>query len=811
MAQATYDVIEYAFYNDGTESGSTIIGSSNNQQTLTVNTIYLLRLQIHNDNNKASSGNQWQFEFNHAGGGWTDITTSAAAIQAVDSSNLTEGEDCTNRLTNQGANFISDNNGVTEDGLTTAYEHAASDYIEVLLAFQIPYAQVSDTDEILVRGYESANGRTTTFTVTADIDVNKPVQINASAGSLTATGQQGSIELSLSKINANAGAMTLTGQAGKVIGPVWLVDLEEQDLTDFDSTTNPSNMAANSAASMIGAYGCEFTYSSGSPPIGHITTAAYFTKIENSGELRTRFYFDINNLSMGSADEFWLMWWSCDGTVGGSNRLFALEVKEVSGNYQINLSCKDDGGTTYDTTQTTISDAKHYIDIYSKRATGSTDNNGIVRMWIDDVETGGSLTNLDNWDLWMTQDGCDIGLTWGEDATTSGSFYIDECLVVNGGPRLGSADISISASAGAATLTGQQASISVAAGVTINAAAGAATLSGQAGSIVSDIHIDASAGAMTLSGQSATIKSNIRRIASAGSLTLTGQSGSIKSSIRRIANAGSATLTGQSASIKSSIRRVASAGAMSLTGQSATIETDVILQASSGTLTLTGQQATIFAIVGVSANVGSMSLTGLQATIKSNIRRTAQAGSATLTGLQATIKSNVRIVANSGTLTLSGQGATVEAPVSISAAIGSMSLSGQAASIRIDIQITAAVGSLTLSGLQATITAGTSIGAGAGALTLTGLTASIQAPISLDASAGSMSLTGQAAQIVPGPVAINANVGSLTLAGLTVIIFTLLYPDPDSVYYAEHRERRVYMRYREKRIYIDKDDKWEDV
>jgi len=173
MANPTYDLIEYAFYNDGTEAGSTIIGSSNNQQTLDTDTTYLCRFQLHNDNGKNAGSVVWTFEFNHQGGGWTDVSTSAAAIQAVGSDNLTEGQDCTNRLTNQGVSFEGDNNGVTEDGTTTSYSHGPGEYIEVLLAFQIPSGVVSDGDEILIRAYEANNGYTTTYTVTGDIDVNK--------------------------------------------------------------------------------------------------------------------------------------------------------------------------------------------------------------------------------------------------------------------------------------------------------------------------------------------------------------------------------------------------------------------------------------------------------------------------------------------------------------------------------------------------------------------------------------------------------------------------------------------------------------
>ena len=39
----TMEVTNWAFYNDGTEAGSVIIGSINNNQTLDVDTIYFVR------------------------------------------------------------------------------------------------------------------------------------------------------------------------------------------------------------------------------------------------------------------------------------------------------------------------------------------------------------------------------------------------------------------------------------------------------------------------------------------------------------------------------------------------------------------------------------------------------------------------------------------------------------------------------------------------------------------------------------------------------------------------------------------------
>jgi len=171
MTDPTYDLVEYAFYDEGTEDGSIIIGTSNNQQTLDVDTYYQCRFQIHNDNSKSYNNIVWTFEYNHEGNGWNDVTTSVAPIQAVDDDDLIDGDNCTNRLTSR-AVFYAPNN-VTEDGTIAPYNHGATYYTEILLSFQIPAGQVSDGDEILIRARESSNDFVVTYTVTGDIDVSK--------------------------------------------------------------------------------------------------------------------------------------------------------------------------------------------------------------------------------------------------------------------------------------------------------------------------------------------------------------------------------------------------------------------------------------------------------------------------------------------------------------------------------------------------------------------------------------------------------------------------------------------------------------
>jgi len=185
----TWDMASTAFYNDGTESGSTIIGTADTQQTLDNDTTYFCRAL---QENPVAAGEKQAFnwEYNHAGGGWTAVTTTSSVIIAVTSSNVANADDTTNRLGGTGT-FITDNNGVDDTGSGTDCTSAGNDKTEALLVFQIVGADVTDADEILLR-CTNTKSRTQTYTGgNADIDVNKVAasyELNLEPGSYAVSG-----------------------------------------------------------------------------------------------------------------------------------------------------------------------------------------------------------------------------------------------------------------------------------------------------------------------------------------------------------------------------------------------------------------------------------------------------------------------------------------------------------------------------------------------------------------------------------------------------------------------------------------------
>lgn len=165
-AMSAWDQDSYAFYDDGTEGGSNQVGTTNNQTTLDCDTNYQCRLLIQETGGAAGGVNTPEFEFNHKGLGWVNVTVASSPVQAVDSGNLTGGGDTTQRLGS--GSFVSPNAWISEDGNMPSLDFGAGEECEGLLSFQILGSAVANGDEILLRMFNMDS-----YTREADIDVNK--------------------------------------------------------------------------------------------------------------------------------------------------------------------------------------------------------------------------------------------------------------------------------------------------------------------------------------------------------------------------------------------------------------------------------------------------------------------------------------------------------------------------------------------------------------------------------------------------------------------------------------------------------------
>ena len=108
----TFSQTDYAFYGEGSESGSTIIGTQNSQQNVDVDTNFQIRVLMQESSGAGDvfEAGQWQYELNTSGT-WVDVTTTSSVLQAVNSSSLT-ATDTTSRLTGGTGTFITPNSYV---------------------------------------------------------------------------------------------------------------------------------------------------------------------------------------------------------------------------------------------------------------------------------------------------------------------------------------------------------------------------------------------------------------------------------------------------------------------------------------------------------------------------------------------------------------------------------------------------------------------------------------------------------------------------------------------------------------------------
>ena len=219
---------------------------------------------------------------------------------------------------------------------------------------------------------------------------------------------------------------------------VFTIDFEEGDLTDFDSLANEEDLAANATAAMVGSYGMEVTLddTSGHYGIKNVTIS--------TNDIRYRFYFDPTDATLSDNDAGGLDGVRCDGTWAGETEHSRVDYQyTIANGFQIQVVFQDDESTSNRTTWTEVSDTEHYIEVLCSRESSDGVDDGVGKLFIDGVETGGSFSNLGNYGMFQTINEYWIGITHGQDVGTTGSWYIDDIIFRDDDTEIGSADIAL--------------------------------------------------------------------------------------------------------------------------------------------------------------------------------------------------------------------------------------------------------------------------------------------------------------------------------------------------------------------------------
>lgn len=207
----------FRWYEDGTESGSTEAAAENTAIEADVQVTSLdqhLRIRIQASAQAGAATDDYQLQYRKNAGTWTDVTTSSSDVQGFDSSNLTDGNATTQRLSAGSGTYRS--GAISEDGLIDDLNpwsaSGSSNYTELLYAVRFIRADVDDEDEIEFRVLY--NGSTITYSATPSATINKIVyELTAESGSFTLTGTDASFTYPYANysLTCSGGTFTLTG------------------------------------------------------------------------------------------------------------------------------------------------------------------------------------------------------------------------------------------------------------------------------------------------------------------------------------------------------------------------------------------------------------------------------------------------------------------------------------------------------------------------------------------------------------------------------------------------------------------------
>jgi len=210
---------------------------------------------------------------------------------------------------------------------------------------------------------------------------------------------------------------------------LWDIDLETADFSQFDATTDvDGDMTVGGAGALAGS-------SNGISFLVDDANVMYADKNQTnpaSDEFRLRFFVDPNGYTQNDTQETRLAQW-LDTGAGLYTCIIAL--RDDAGAPSFKMHYCDDAGYGGGDVSAEITDDPHYVEFHVVRATGAVAADGTVQWWIDGVDQG-TVTGIDNWDLFANMDVVRVGA---EAVGTggSGTIFIDEITANDTGEEIG--------------------------------------------------------------------------------------------------------------------------------------------------------------------------------------------------------------------------------------------------------------------------------------------------------------------------------------------------------------------------------------
>jgi hypothetical protein len=172
---AAFDQDSFRLRNDdGSETTATWLAAANTNASMLIDTTYRARFLVQQTGEITASDVDLEWQYNLAGAGWNNITTSSSVVRAVPSPNFIDAANCTQQLGS--GTFFTSNAGMTEDGTAggTTLDPPAATEMETELSFQIRAADVAPGQTVQLRLTRDVGIVLNTYTQTPTITITFP-------------------------------------------------------------------------------------------------------------------------------------------------------------------------------------------------------------------------------------------------------------------------------------------------------------------------------------------------------------------------------------------------------------------------------------------------------------------------------------------------------------------------------------------------------------------------------------------------------------------------------------------------------------
>jgi hypothetical protein len=203
----------------------------------------------------------------------------------------------------------------------------------------------------------------------------------------------------------------LVPSVGAIPDPIFSDDFETGDYGNWGQVVSDGgDLSVTSGAALEGSYGMQVVVNDAN----NVYLGDFSPALEP--RYRARFYFDPNTIDLPNGNTFEIF-------VGYNvSRSFQVTLKRYGGEYRLIVSAWTDGEVKVPSSEYSIGDHLHAIEIDYRVATSDGANDGYLTLWIDGV-LAADLTGVD--DDTRQVDYVRLGVTYPTHPETSGTVYFD--------------------------------------------------------------------------------------------------------------------------------------------------------------------------------------------------------------------------------------------------------------------------------------------------------------------------------------------------------------------------------------------------